>query len=999
MESSTTFGRGLRLIRRLRWMARLRWSGLFDLDYYRAQRGQGLGMTRALWDFLSLGPDSAVSFNPLVDGAWVQSHSRRPARAWYATLFAPDAAATSTSPAFDVRKASDARGASSARVLREFLDAARDETALPVAERTAGELTVGKARDIAFAAVREGATFAFRNREREFSRWDHAETRRFLGRARSRLAGVFVQGPVVSIVMPARDRADSIEAAIRSVLAQGFPLWELIVIDDGSVDRTAPIAQSVDDERVRVTSTKGIGVSAARNLGLSMASGDYVAFLDADNEWTVDFLEGALGGLLGAGADYAYSAVRREDSDGSHYLGGGTDYEQMRDGANVIDLNALIIRREVIAKVGGFDESVRRWVDYELELRLVRDFHGVYCPFVGVLYDHRSTREDRITNRESRNWRGVVLSPHLVKWENRPRIVGRYSVIIVSRGELGWTIGTVRSLLETSAEDDVEVVVVCGGESASFVSTLRLVFAARPVRVVWLSRNHGYSLLANSGLATTTGEYVVFLNHVAKLPRGWTTRISTRLGHPDVLGIQPLIRGADGTIESAGTVFLGQSRLPAPFLKGLPLEDAYRAGRSHRRAISGLFLAVRAEDAVRLRGMDPHLPAQMADADFCLRLGGLREGVFEVLLDEVVTVQDASQTSVPPSVADRRLALERWVGKVLPDESSEYGFAGFRVVQGEVDPLVPEAGPPSLSRDDRVPRWAIKIAAPAATSGNEWGDRYFADELADALASVGVRVAVDRREAHHRLTAKLDDVAVFIRGRIPAVPVPGLINILWVISHPDDVNVDEVKAFDHVFAASRKWADWMTIESGRPVHELQQATSAATFTPGDVARHGLVFVGSSRGQVRPIVDAAARLDAALRVFGGGWTQPSIRERVVAARLSRDEVANEYRRADIVINDHWPDMARWGFVSNRIYDAVASGARVVSDRVDGAEDIFGDALVMIDDPADLGARLAELPVADEVTRRVWADGVRLRHTFAQRAEVLIRMVEDARRHPA
>jgi glycosyltransferase involved in cell wall biosynthesis len=90
--------------------------------------------------------------------------------------------------------------------------------------------------------------------------------------------------PVVSVVMPAYDRERYITRAIESLCAQTFDDFELIVIDDGSSDRTAEVAESFGDSRIRVVrNASNLGVCASRNLGLDLARGEFVANLDSDD--------------------------------------------------------------------------------------------------------------------------------------------------------------------------------------------------------------------------------------------------------------------------------------------------------------------------------------------------------------------------------------------------------------------------------------------------------------------------------------------------------------------------------------------------------------------------------------------------------------------------------------------------------------------------------------------------------------------------------------------
>ncbi len=92
--------------------------------------------------------------------------------------------------------------------------------------------------------------------------------------------------PQVSVIIPAYNRADTLAMAVQSVLAQTFHDFEFIIIDDGSADDLAGALTSFDDPRLRLlTHERRRGAAAARNTGFAAARGDYVAFLDADDEW------------------------------------------------------------------------------------------------------------------------------------------------------------------------------------------------------------------------------------------------------------------------------------------------------------------------------------------------------------------------------------------------------------------------------------------------------------------------------------------------------------------------------------------------------------------------------------------------------------------------------------------------------------------------------------------------------------------------------------------
>src|SRR5262249_1663912 len=89
--------------------------------------------------------------------------------------------------------------------------------------------------------------------------------------------------PLGSVVLPTRDRRDFLPRAIESVQQQSYGNWELLIVDDGSVDGTAEFLAGVADERLRCFRHHGAGACAARNVGLAQARGDLIAYLDDDN--------------------------------------------------------------------------------------------------------------------------------------------------------------------------------------------------------------------------------------------------------------------------------------------------------------------------------------------------------------------------------------------------------------------------------------------------------------------------------------------------------------------------------------------------------------------------------------------------------------------------------------------------------------------------------------------------------------------------------------------
>lgn len=228
---------------------------------------------------------------------------------------------------------------------------------------------------------------------------------------------------LVSIILPTYNRAYVLNRAIDSVMGQTFKDWELIIIDDNSKDNTEDFIKGINDKRIKyIKNIKNLGGAEARNVGIRIAQGSYIAFLDSDDEWLPQKLEKqvvVLDSKKDIGCVYVdfhtanfekkqtYSPIKKE----------GYIYSELQR-ANFITLPSLMVRRECLESAGIFDKSLPRLQDWDLLLRLSLKYKISFIDekLLNVFYS-----EDSITaNRKSYS---VALELILDKYQDEYRKV------------------------------------------------------------------------------------------------------------------------------------------------------------------------------------------------------------------------------------------------------------------------------------------------------------------------------------------------------------------------------------------------------------------------------------------------------------------------------------------------------------------------------------------------------------------------------------------------
>ncbi|MBI5139992.1 MAG: glycosyltransferase [Candidatus Vogelbacteria bacterium] len=221
--------------------------------------------------------------------------------------------------------------------------------------------------------------------------------------------------PLVSVIIPTYNRRNLLEEAIKSVLAEDFSDYEIIVVDDGSNDGTEEYVKSIFlpksgqvDLQLRFFETKNKGAAAARNFGIKEARGEYLAFLDADDLWARDFLSTAMNYLKSHQDTFV---VYADQQIGVNYVTETRSRFQKNPPQNKftvpffidnspIQISSAVIRKKVIEDVGGFNESLRIHEDVELWNRISEKYEFGYIEKVLGLYRLRSDNISGLTNNK-----------------------------------------------------------------------------------------------------------------------------------------------------------------------------------------------------------------------------------------------------------------------------------------------------------------------------------------------------------------------------------------------------------------------------------------------------------------------------------------------------------------------------------------------------------------------------------------------------------------------
>jgi O-antigen biosynthesis protein len=470
-------------------------------------------------------------------------------------------------------------------------------------------------------------------------------------------AKTFARQPVFSVIMPTYNSPpEFLERAIRSVMAQTYPHWELCIADDGSPKRDtfSPVLDRLSglDSRIKVRYLdKNGGISRASNTALEMATGDYIALLDHDDEIVPHTLHAYAEAInRDPAADWLYSDEDKIDIGGKR-----SDPFFKPDWSPAYFLGCMytchlgVYRRSMVMDLGGFRPEFDTAQDYDLALRFASNTRNiVHIP--DVLYCWRTLPESTASGADAKpiaeirarnavqafidrgNYPGKAepgptRGTHRVKFD----IVGnpKVSIAIPSAGyaterdgrKTWFVLELVRSIRDKTTYKNIEIVIA---DNMDFDPAL--VEALEPFdvkRVHYTLPTFNMSHKMNLVVEATSGDYVVILNDDMTIINGdWITEMLMWAQQDDVCAVGAKLYFPDGRIQHAGVLMLGQGPSHPYYLHpGSEIGLVCNAVLPHEASVvTGACMMMRRADYRAVDGFDPSFRINYNDVDFCQRL-------------------------------------------------------------------------------------------------------------------------------------------------------------------------------------------------------------------------------------------------------------------------------------------------------------------------------------------------------------------------------------------
>ncbi|MEX0830875.1 MAG: glycosyltransferase [Nitrospirales bacterium] len=518
------------------------------------------------------------------------------------------------------------------------------------------------------------------------------------------------RNPLVSVIVPTFNRRDSLKTALQSIMQQTFTDFEIIVINDAGIDVEDIVASF--NARNNVSSIrhgKNRGLAAARNSGLGVARGKYIAYLDDDDRYACHHLETLVSFLEESRYQAAYTDAwqicqRKEQGE---YIEIQRSVPYSRDFnrdmlliTNYFPVLCMMHEKVCLETTGVFDETLTTHEDWDLWIRLSRHFGFAHIKQITAEFTWRmdgSSMTSRIPEDFLRTTRLIYekydeyfrLQPHLIpiKDQKLRDLESRAnsqpfecSIIIPVFNKLELTQQCLMSLAEVTTGTSYEVVIVDNHSTDGTAEFLETV--GGDVQVLRNATNLGFAKACNQGARAARGKHLVFLNNDTIPKTGWLDPLIQEVNsHDDVAVVGSKLLYPNNTIQHAGVVISRLYQTPYHLFLGFPENFPAVNTRKEFQIVTAACMLVRKETFEEVGGFDESFVNGFEDADLCLKIRQLGKKV--VYQPKSCLYHLESQTTGrkthDDANADRLLA--RWKHQWLVDEDIMAEESGYFIQQ------------------------------------------------------------------------------------------------------------------------------------------------------------------------------------------------------------------------------------------------------------------------------------------------------------------------------
>ncbi len=503
-------------------------------------------------------------------------------------------------------------------------------------------------------ALRETLTGISRD---QYARWiaaNEPDERQLL--QQRELPAKFAYQPLISIVTPVYNPEPRwLEKCIESVLRQSYPKWEFCICDDGST--RAEVGEILRkyrerDERIKVVLfERNQGISLASNEALKLATGEYVALLDNDDELSPEALYQVVGLLQQRpDADMIYSDEDKLEPGGEReepFFKPDWSPEYFRCCMYTCHLG--VYRRELLNEIGGFRPGFEGSQDYDLVLRLSEKTYRIYH-LPKVLYHWRMVAGSAAESVGAKPYAYLAATKALAEHLERSGLAGtvlegkwpghyraklhidtqeKISIIIPTRDKRKMLKKCLESIAKKTSYTNYEIVIV---DNDSADPATREYLRQLPHKVVQFTGPFNFSRVNNFAAEHTTGKYLVFLNNDTEVISGeWLSAMLEFAQQPEIGIVGARLLYPNNTIQHAGVV-LGLGGVAGHALTGFAANAAQHFGLSgsicNWSAVTAACMMMRREVFDLVGGFDENLSVSFNDVDLCLRV---REKGFRIV--------------------------------------------------------------------------------------------------------------------------------------------------------------------------------------------------------------------------------------------------------------------------------------------------------------------------------------------------------------------------------